>query len=367
MTLTSSATVKAAAFKSGYNPSAVASAAFTDSGTNTTSSASYYVGKNGSDSYSCTQARNSSTPKLTIGAALACIGTSPGAGAGQTVEVAAGTYVETVGGVGGDQMPNGTSWSWPFTLTAKTGDIVTVRPSNTDAALKMCNGQQFAIVNGFVFDGVNLTSGPAVVTFCSNTSYVRVQNNEIMNANVVGPSGTGVSSSNIYMGNVNNIELIGNKIHDSLNGHGIYNQGTNNLFDRNEIYNIGGIGITFYGEGFPTSNSTISNNSIHNFALARTAAQGIGVSYGGSGNKISGNTVYNGIGSAGDGGVGIDVNDIGALINGNTVYNNTWIGISVKNSINAVLRDNVSYQNNPNIETAGSVGLIQFNNLTSNP
>ena len=71
MTLTSNATVKAAAFKSGYNPSAVASASFTNSVTNTVPSASYYVGKNGNDSNSCSQARSSTTPKLTIAAALA--------------------------------------------------------------------------------------------------------------------------------------------------------------------------------------------------------------------------------------------------------------------------------------------------------
>src|SRR5207249_8025089 len=94
MTLTNSATIKAEAFKSGYNPSSVASASFNIASGTSTSSASYYVGKNGSDSYSCSQARSSSTPKLTISAALGCVGYTAGAGANQIVQVAAGTYNE---------------------------------------------------------------------------------------------------------------------------------------------------------------------------------------------------------------------------------------------------------------------------------
>ena len=39
----------------------------------------------------------SSTPKQTINAGLACVGTSAGAGANQVIEVSAGTYTETIG------------------------------------------------------------------------------------------------------------------------------------------------------------------------------------------------------------------------------------------------------------------------------
>ena len=46
MTLANSATVNAKAFKSGYNPSAVAAASFTNTGTGKV----YYVAKTGSDS-----------------------------------------------------------------------------------------------------------------------------------------------------------------------------------------------------------------------------------------------------------------------------------------------------------------------------
>ena len=69
MTLGNSATVNAKAFKSGSNPSAVASASFVNTGTGKT----YYVAKTGSNSNSCTQAQNQSTPKLTISAGISCL------------------------------------------------------------------------------------------------------------------------------------------------------------------------------------------------------------------------------------------------------------------------------------------------------
>ena len=126
MTLTNERHRNAQAFKSGYNPSALAAASFTNTATNTIPPATYYVGKNGSDTHSCTQARVSTTPKLTINAGLACIGTSRGAGAGQIVEVGAGTYVEAIDSVK-SPFPSGTSWLAPFTLRGRTGDVVTIK------------------------------------------------------------------------------------------------------------------------------------------------------------------------------------------------------------------------------------------------
>ena len=144
VTLTSSATVKAMALKNGYNPSALASASFTNTVTNTSPSATYYVGKNGSNSYSCTQARSSSTPKLTIGAGLACVGTSPGRGRRPNRRGGRGTYVEGIDSVN-SPFPSGTSWSAPFTLRARAGDIVTIKNSGelnlrifSDLSIRLC-------------------------------------------------------------------------------------------------------------------------------------------------------------------------------------------------------------------------------------
>src|SRR6266702_3593257 len=88
--------------------------------------ATYFVNTaTGSDSgNNCTAAQNANTPKKTIGGGLGCVSTTLGAGANQIVEVAAGTYVEAVDS-GSAPFPSGTSWNAPFTLRAKSGDVVT--------------------------------------------------------------------------------------------------------------------------------------------------------------------------------------------------------------------------------------------------
>src|SRR5438046_4485975 len=94
--------------------------------------ATYYVATAGSDSNTCVQAQSPSTPKQTINAALNCLGTAAGAGADHTVQVAPGTYVETID----NNLPGGTSWDAPFTLTATTLGTVTLQPpTGTDRCL----------------------------------------------------------------------------------------------------------------------------------------------------------------------------------------------------------------------------------------
>ena len=99
---------------------------------------------------------------------------------------------------------------------------------------------------GLFLDGANTTAGVGLVTL-ARVSYVRVQNNEIKNANVVGVAGTGQSNSHIYIGasiDSHNIEIMNNDIHDGPSpGHGIYNEGSYNLIENNKIFNIGGFGV----------------------------------------------------------------------------------------------------------------------------
>ena len=72
--------------------------------------ATYYTAKSGSNSNSCAQAQNVSTPKLTIGAGIGCLSS------GETLIVKAGTYNESL-----DSTPSGTyllfhlRWFFPFT------------------------------------------------------------------------------------------------------------------------------------------------------------------------------------------------------------------------------------------------------------
>jgi hypothetical protein len=119
MTLSSNTTINAKAFKSGNNPSSVATASFTDMNRPSAISATvFYVAKDGSDSYTCTQARSQSTPKRTIAAGVTCL-----ASAGETLLIRGGNYAESIYFDNASRfiIPSGSSWSNPVTISAYPG------------------------------------------------------------------------------------------------------------------------------------------------------------------------------------------------------------------------------------------------------
>ena len=91
----------------------------------------YHVKKTGSDSHTCTQAQNAATPKLTISSAFACIGRAPGAGAGHTVRVYAGTYAESLN----NNMPGGSSETARFVFEGNPGDTRNHKPTGRRAGI----------------------------------------------------------------------------------------------------------------------------------------------------------------------------------------------------------------------------------------
>ena len=324
---------------------------------NTAGTASLYVAKHGSDSYSCSQAANPSTPKLTIGNALDCISPSPGAGANKIVEVAAGTYRESL--LRGLSWPKGSSWNAPFILRAKAGDIVTVSPTSDD--LISVNGEStgvafYLVIQGFRFDGASTSAGANIFA-----DYVRMIGNEWINSN---------QECNTILGGGEQgfgFEFINNKIHGGLfncngQGHGyaIYWAGSNALFDGNEIYDIPSYGFHLYRSNGCPQNITIRNNYIHDFGWAATCpgdsrCSGIGpydASAGiltcGSGHKVYNNIVTDGRTQ----GINLYTDGNNQAYN-NTVYNMGLSGIASNNSSGNIVRYNIVY--NPRTTRDGDI------------
>jgi hypothetical protein len=352
MTLTDSATVNAVAFKTGYTQSALASASFAVS----SSSIIYYVSKNGSDSNSCAQARTSNAPKLTISAALACIGTTAGAGAGYTVEVGAGIYNERLIG----NIPGGSSWTSPFTLRAKAGNAVTIKPNFSLDLPILEPHSSYAIIQGFILDG----SGQTGVMVRLYGSYQRLLNNELKN--VDGDNGIFIANGAHYN------EIIGGSIHDgrfagcwTCGGGGtsypIYLEGNNNLIQGVHIYNFPSFGI-HVNNGYPgnhADSNIIRNNRIHHGGTTNPSACGIIVSReGGTANNIYNNIIYN-MSSH-----GLCVSRSNHLVYNNTIYGNAQIGIYVNNSTSIIVKNNIVVGNSSQIVNTGT-GTILSNNLTT--
>jgi parallel beta-helix repeat protein len=307
----------------------------------------------------------------TIGAALANIGYAvAGAGADDIVEVYNGTY--NTERVVNNNLPSGTSWSHPFHLRVAPGNTAILSSFtgynliNLDAGT---GGPLYAIIEGFTIDGAATTVNAGLVVI-SGSSYVRLINCEIKNANIFGE--VDVSNNHVYIGigsNSHHIEILNNQIHGGISaGHGVYNEGSNNIIQGNNIYDIGGYGIHNYSNvpGNTPNNNLFAENTVYNCGTVRATAAGILVGIG-SGNQCFKNVSYNNLGADLDGGVGIAVSGTGAQIYNNTCYGNSWYGLDLSGSTSAIVRNNIAYLNGTNIETGGSSGLTQSNNFTSNP
>src|SRR5262249_13986223 len=208
----------------------------------------YQVKKTGTDDYpTCTNATNG-TGELTINAAMKCVagGSTANSSGGHTVEVFAGTYVESVDTAVGGVFPSGTSWSAPFTLTAHGatgcstpgpcpggGTVIWQNSGEVQIRMNYATRSMYAIIQGFTFDGTNLSVTEAEHIALGN-DYVRFQNNEIRNsANVHG----------LLIGQITGIELLHNKIggggfgcSGSVGGsfcYPIYTQASNTIIDGN--------------------------------------------------------------------------------------------------------------------------------------
>jgi hypothetical protein len=326
--------------------------------------ATFYVAKTGSDSYSCTQAQNSSTPKLTINAALACVGTTPQAGAGQTVEVAAGTYTESIG----PDLPSGTSWSSPFRLRAKAGNTVTIKTNQgNNVVLYQPAGISFySIIEGFIFDGTNTGDNPqvAIGSCCDGPGYVRFLNNQFIN---------NIRCMGFLIGRLSHhIELIGNKIHGGgfeaigamASGgnylYPIYLQGSHNIIEGNEFYDFPSWGIHGYSAYTEKpNNNIIRGNKFNDFGWGDDRSSAI-LAYIGNGNQIYNNLVYNG-----SQGIAVGPDASNTAVYNNSVFNTRLSGISTAGS-NTLLKNNIAYQTPMPISNSGS-GTVMSNNLTNDP
>lgn len=330
--------------------------------------ATFYVAKTGSDSNDGSDAN----PKLTIGAGLAIIGTGAGDGANDIVEVRAGTYDEALE----NEIPRGTSWAAPFTLQAKAGDVVVIKAPNSAHTIYYdssgSTGDQYAIIQDFILDGINQETGPGIVTF-SAVGYVRLLRCEVKNTST--ESIPNIGGNHIYISTTaHHCEVIENDIHDGTGvGGGVYCEGADNLIEFNHIYNMGRLGVQANNDIDGNSNRNVIRwNRIHACGLLTVVGQSIIISDGAD-NKVYGNLCYDNAGTGNDGGVGIVAAALRTLVYNNVCFNNTWMGISAADSTDAVIKNNIFFGNAINTVFddsqggANPVNLTQSNNLTTDP
>jgi parallel beta-helix repeat protein len=326
-----------------------------------------YVGQGAgdSDSNTCTQALTDSdgNRKATINGAAACYSLSVGGAPNDIIEARVGTYTSFVG----PDLPKGSSWSAPFTVRCRTGEVCTLRTTGTDGVMRLYNGANnnwYTIIQGFKFDGVNLT-GQQVTNFgscCDGPRAVRLIGNEI----------TGLQGNNaIYVNQFSqDIQVIGNEIHGGTRsggtGYAMYWTGQNGLAENNHIYDLDSWAIHQYSEHSPPPDNNIFRfNKIHDFALINSNGTGILLGTG-TGSSAYHNIIYNAAGTGiHTGGCGLCAST-GSKVYNNTVYKMTQLGIATDTSTNAVVRNNIIFSNGTNTNFTGT-GTTADHNITTDP
>jgi hypothetical protein len=331
--------------------------------------ATYHVKKTGSDSNSCASAQNTSTPKLTIGAGVAC------ASGGDTIYILDnGVYAEQLI----DVIPSGSAGA-PTILKGNgnaflgTGLVPTIKPPTTGGYTQVIRtyDQNYITLDGLIMDGTGIFN--AIVQFHGTSHHNIVQNCEVRNmegrrSDTNGGAGIGVPDAGHHITIQNNLIHHVGALDSPLSGsvHGIYFHGNDHIIQDNLVYNNSGFGIHVYHEGGSSTNDVIirRNKSYNNGASGILYASG-------SRGQVYNNIVYaNGFGSTGNSEVGIYVywTAYDIQVYNNTIYGENGIALLYESS-NGIIKNNVLYGNGNNsiVNNGFDVPPVISNNFIGNP
>jgi parallel beta-helix repeat protein len=242
--------------------------------------------------------------------------------AGQTVQVAAGNYNESV------TIPRSGTSTAPIIFTAAPGATVTL---SGRAHGFMLSGRRWITVHGFSVDGTS-SYGISV----SRSSNITLSGNHVSHS---GQPVSGSTRSGIYLGHVRHSKISRNTI-DHNTSYGIYfvSGSTGNLvkgnvsFGNAQGYRRAASGMRFYSS---PRNRVVANICHDN------EDSGMEFDAGSNNSLVSNNVTYH------NGDHGIDNREsTGQRLIGNTVYRNVTAGINVEGtSTRATLANNISVDN----------------------
>jgi parallel beta-helix repeat protein len=288
-------------------PAAVVSAATT----------TWYV-DNGAANCSDTGPGTATQPFCTIKAGAAK------ATAGQTVQVAAGTYSEAV------TVPRSGTSSAPITFQAAPGATVTVTGGTNGFKI---SSKTYVVIRGFTVTG---TSGVGIVV--SGSSHITLDGNDV---SVAGQRVSGLIAKGISLSGTTASLVQNNKSHDNSDaGIGVTSTSTGNVITGNESYN-NARGFSRAAAGIDLRNSpnnTISANRLHD-----NEDSGLNIWSASTGTVAVNNVIWHN----GDHGIDVHSNN-DAVVVANTVYKNYDSGIEMTGSLRTYLANNISADNGIN-------------------
>ena len=331
----------------------------------------YYVATNGSDSYSCSQAQDISTPKrniMTPEGGIACI-----QGPGDKLLIRGGTYDETISNYSlyngsSPSWPPGTSWDNAITVAAYDGEITKV---NEFVLGDCCANPALPDLRYWIFDGIH--TGP--IFTAGHVDHVR-----FINLDVNGGKQNGIMC---VSGGSNFMEFINTEVYDcgdpatiadggggatapdgTYYSYGFYYVGNDVLFDHMKVHDIVGYGFHIYSpcdsdiQACPNRN-TIRYSEIYNTGT-RQGSSAILFTYG-DGFEAYGNIIHDN-----RGGIDVGYGASNTKVYNNTIYSNTDSGISTgggwssRPNVNTIIANNIVANN-------GGYGIFNSNGGSPQP
>jgi parallel beta-helix repeat protein len=257
------------------------------------------------------------------------------AAAGDTVQVLAGSYAETV------TVPKSGSTGLPITYSAAPGVTVTGAASYGFRV----SGRSYITIDGFSVTGTS-NIGISVAT----SDHIIISNN---NVGLSGSPVNGSARAGINFDATTNSTISGNAL-DHNSSYGIYLSGGssgNTVSDNISFANASGYVRIANGINVYASNN---NTILHNITYGNEDS-GIQLYSGSTGNLVIGNLTY------GNADHGIDLNaSPNNIIVGNTVQGNYTSGINVEGASGGVtIANNIAVDNGINIVGSGQPGNIR--------
>jgi hypothetical protein len=294
--------------------------------------ATFYVATNGSDSYTCTQAQNITSPRQTLQAAINCMAS------GDTLTIRGGTYAHP-----SSNPPGGSSFTSATRIQRYGTEAVTVRgwaPIWTPT-------DHYIVLDGIKIDVTGLGYREAVWVD-GDAHHIRMINCEVTGS--IGTAGIGLYGSGGHH------EILNCRVHhngvDSQYDHGIYIHSPGNIIQGNEIDHNAAAGLHFYNGGVDMGvGNEVTKNRIHDNST------GI-VAWNFSSALIANNIIYNH-----PNGQGISVNRApGLMIYNNTITGSGGNGIDLSSYNSSVeIRNNIIYNNAVNINNLASDTILDHN------
>lgn len=318
-------------------------------GVTVTDATTYYTAPTGNDANPGTQA----SPFRTINRGVKAL--KPG----DTLRVKGGTYPETLQ----NPLPSGLSASQPTTIEGDPApNRPIIKPSGGSANIVLLSQDRSHIKFKYLVIDGSAHSGSGVVPFNIDNSR-KISGLVIEDSEFIGHAKGGVVLK-IGAGTVATVRrstfkrpincMGGNP---SCSGKvGVYWQGSNGLFEHNEIFWMGHYGVQIYS----TKGGTNSNIVRHNYIHHNQGALYIGT---GSNNEAYRNVVVNN-------GGGLGVVGSSTKIYNNTIYNNNGAGgarggIRLIGGSNHYIRNNITYQHSGgNIVRINGSGTLSHNLCT---